>query len=233
MIQANPTEAELRQRMLAACLKMNATGLNTGSSGNLSVRLDADHCLITPSGVPYDEMSPDDMAVLDMNGRWSGPFRPSSEWRFHRDILKARPTVDTILHTHSRHATALACQGRDIPAFHYMIAAAGGDSIRCAPYRTFGTAELSEVALTALDSRKACLLAHHGMIILERTPERALALAAEVESLCAVYLLATQTGPVEPLNAAEMRKVVKLFETYGTPAFPDDELVRAPLPDDR
>jgi L-fuculose-phosphate aldolase len=221
-----PDEADLRQRMLAVCLKMNAIGLNAGTSGNLSVRLDPERCLITPSGVAYDAMSPADMAALDMAGRWSGPFRPSSEWRFHRDILKARPEVGAILHTHSRHATALACRSEDLPAFHYMIAVAGGNSIRCAPYQTFGTQALSEAALEALQGRKTCLLAHHGMIVLERTPERALALAVEVEELCAMYLLARQAGPVESLSEAEMAKVIRLFETYGTPAFPDEELVR-------
>lgn len=219
-------EADLRQRMLAVCLKMNRIGLSAGTSGNLSVRLDAERCLITPSGVPYEEMVPADMAALDMAGRWSGPYRPSSEWRFHRDILKARPEVGVILHTHSRHATSLACRTEDLPAFHYMIAVAGGDSIRCAPYQTFGTQALSDVAIRALDGRKACLLAHHGMIVLERTPERALALAVEVEELCAMYLLARQAGPVGCLSEEEMSKVISLFETYGTPAFPDQELVR-------
>jgi len=220
------TEAALRQAMLEVCRAMNATGLNSGSSGNLSVRLDGRRCLITPSGLPYDRMAPEDMAVLDRDGRWSGPYRPSSEWRFHRDILSARPDAGAILHTHSRHATALACQGRDIPAFHYMIAAAGGDSIRCARYATFGTQALSAAALTALEGRKACLLAHHGMIVLASTPEHALALATEVEHLCAVYLLAKQSGPVASLDQAEMARVLRLFETYGTPAFPDEALTQ-------
>ncbi len=219
-------EADLRRRMLDVCRAMNATGLNSGTSGNLSVRLDAHRCLMTPSGMAYETMSPDDMAILDDRGRWSGPWRPSSEWRFHRDILGARPEVGAILHTHSRHATALACLEADIPAFHYMIAVAGGDTIRCAPYRTFGTQELSEVALAALEDRKACLLGHHGMIVLEKTPERALALASEVEHLCAIYLLAREAGPVRILDAAEMARNLDLFRTYGTPQFPDSELVR-------
>lgn len=219
---------DLRRRMLAVCRAMNASGLNSGTSGNLSVRLDDARCLITPSGLAYETMTPDDIAVLDERGRWSGPHRPSSEWRFHRDILKARSDVGAILHTHSRHATALACLGADIPAFHYMIAVAGGDTIRCAPYRTFGTQELSDVALAALEGRKACLLGHHGLIVVERTPERALALATEVEHLCAIYLSARQTGPVRTLDAAEMERVIELFRTYGTPQFPDADLVRIP-----
>lgn len=216
----------LRRRMLDVCRAMNATGLNSGSSGNLSVRLDDRRCLITPSGMAYEAMTPDDIAVLDESGRWSGPARPSSEWRFHRDILKARPEVGAILHTHSRHATALACLGADIPAFHYMVAVAGGDTIRCAPYRTFGTQALSDAALTALEGRKACLLGHHGLIALERTPERALALATEVEHLSAIYLLALRTGPVKTLDGAEMARVLDLFRTYGTPQFPDADLVQ-------
>jgi len=219
---------DLRQRMLDVCRAMNATGLNSGTSGNLSVRLDAHRCLITPSGMAYDAMSSEDIALLDDEGRWSGPYRPSSEWRFHRDILKARPDIDVILHTHSRHATALACLEADIPAFHYMIAVAGGDTIRCAPYRTFGTQELSDSAILALAGRKACLLAHHGLIVLDRSPERALALATEIEHLCAIYLLARQSGPVNTLGSAEMARVLDLFRTYGTPQFPDADLVRIP-----
>jgi len=222
---ADPDNLDLRLRMLGTCLAMNRTGLNSGSSGNLSVRLDDRRCLITPSGVAYEKMGPEDIAVLDRDGRWSGPYRPSSEWRIHRDILAARPEVGAILHTHSRHATALACRGEDMPAFHYMIAVAGGNSIRTAHYHTFGTPELSAAALAALDGRKACLLAHHGLIVVERTPERALALATEVEHLCATYLLAIQAGPVAILDDDEMRRVVTLFETYGTPAFPDPELI--------
>jgi len=217
---------DLRRRMLDVCRAMNASGLNSGTSGNLSVRLDETRCLITPSGMAYETMTPEDIVVLDARGRWSGPYRPSSEWRFHRDILKARSDVGAILHIHSRHATALACLGADIPAFHYMIAVAGGDTIRCAPYRTFGTQDLSDVALAALEGRKACLLGHHGLIVLERTPERALALATEVEHLCDIYLLARQSGLVNTLDGAEMARVIELFRTYGTPQFPDTELVR-------
>ncbi len=219
-------ELQLRSQMVAICRQMNSVGLNQGTAGNLSVRLDAERCLITPSGVPYETMAPEQMAILHRDGRWSGLLRPSSEWRFHRDILAARPDAGAILHTHSRHATAIACREEDLPAFHYMIAAAGGDSIRCAPYHTFGTQALSDAALTALQGRKACLLAHHGLIVLERTAERALTLALEVESLCATYLLARQSGALRCLDKAEMEKVTGMFQTYGTPDFPDNDLVR-------
>jgi L-fuculose-phosphate aldolase len=216
----------LRVRMVEACRAMNRSGLNQGTSGNLSVRLSADACLVTPSGLAYERMQPRDIALLRFDGRWSGPVRPSTEWRFHRDILAARPDVGAVLHTHSRHATALACRGEDLPAFHYMVAVAGGASIRCAAYHTFGTQQLSEAALAALEGRKTCLLAHHGMIATGPTPERALALAAEVENLCATYLLARQAGPVPVLPEAEMNRVIELFRTYGTPDFPDAELKR-------
>ena len=221
-----PDELQLRKQMVATCRQMNAVGLNQGTAGNLSVRLDARRCLITPSGVPYESLTPEQMAILHQDGRWSGPLRPSTEWRFHRDILAARPDAGAVLHTHSRHATAIACCEEDLPAFHYMIAAAGGDSLRCAPYHTFGTQALSDAALAALQGRKACLLAHHGLIVLERTQEKALALALEVESLCAIYLLARQSGTLRNLDKAEMATVIGLFQTYGTPDFPDAELVR-------
>lgn len=223
---AAPFETDMRLRMVAACRAMNAGGLNHGTSGNLSVRLDQDHCLITPSGVAYDAMEPADIAILAQDGRWRGPLRPSSEWRFHADILRARPDSGAILHTHSRHATALASLGEGIPAFHYMVAVAGGSSIRCAPYARFGTKALSDLALEALDGRRACLLAHHGMIVLAATPEKALVLAREVEELAATYLLARSAGSPGTLDEAEMAGVLGLFASYGTPDFPDDELSR-------
>lgn len=219
-------ETDMRQRMVEACRAMNTSGLNHGTSGNLSVRLDAHHCLITPSGLAYDAMEPADIAILAEDGRWRGPLRPSSEWRFHADIMRARPDAGAILHTHSRHATALACLEEDIPAFHYMVAAAGGTSIRCAPYARFGTRALSELALAALNGRKACLLAHHGMIVIAATPEKALALAREVDELAAVYLLARAAGVPKTLGEDEMAGVLELFASYGTPDFPDHELVR-------
>lgn len=217
-------EADMRLRMVAACRAMNAGGLNHGTSGNLSVRLDARHCLITPSGVAYDAMEPTDIAILAEDGRWRGPLRPSSEWRFHADIMRARPDAGAILHTHSRHATALACLGEGIPAFHYMVAVAGGSSIRCAPYARFGTKALSELALVALSDRKACLLVHHGMIVIAATPEKALTLAREVDELAAVYLLARAAGTPKTLDEDEMAGVLALFASYGTPHFPDHEL---------
>jgi L-fuculose-phosphate aldolase len=153
---------------------------------------------------------------VTLDCRWFGRRRPSSEWRFHRDIMAARADVGAIVHAHSRYATALACTGRDIPAFHYMVAVAGGVDIRCAPYHTFGSQELSDAALEALRDRKACLLAHHGVIALGSTLAAALKLAGEVESLAAQYCTALALGDVGRLGEEEMRRVVEKFRTYGS-----------------
>lgn len=220
-------EAALRRAVIEACRSMNALGINQGTSGNLSVRLDDKHILITPSGLPYERMRPADLPVMDMAARWSGRLRPSSEWRFHRDILRARPDVAVVLHTHSRNATALACLGEDLPPFHYMIAAAGTDCIRCAPYATFGSQALSDHALAALGDARACLLANHGLIVVERSIDKALALAVEVETLAGMYLAARAVGKPRLLSRSEMVRVLELFRTYGTPEFPDDGLVAA------
>ena len=195
---------------------MNALGLNRGTSGNLSVRV-AGGLLITPSGVPKDELRPADIVALDQAGKARGRLAPSSEWRFHRDIGKARPEVNAVLHAHSMFSTTLACLGRGIPAFHYMVAVAGGADIRCAPYATFGTATLSRHALAALEGRKACLLANHGMIIVGDSLKDVLRLAVEVETLAAMYWRALQIGKPMLLSKAEMARVLKKFKTYGKP----------------
>ena len=177
--------------------------------------------LITPTGLPYDQTLPADLAFMPLNATdesdFAGPRLPSSEWRFHRDIYAARPDAGAIVHTHSIHATTLACLERPIPAFHYMVAVAGGIDIRCAPYATFGTQALSDHALAALQDRKACLLGHHGVIALGPTLERALALAVEVEALARMYWQALQIGEPATLPEAEMRRVLEKFRTYGQP----------------
>jgi L-fuculose-phosphate aldolase len=204
----------LRRQIVATCRQMNALGINQGTSGNVSARVRGG-LLITPSGVPYDALAPAGIVALAPDGTVRGAGKPSSEWRFHVDILAARPDVGAIVHTHSTHATALACLRRDIPAFHYMVAAAGGDTIRCAPYATFGTQELSDNALTALDGRRACLLANHGVIATGRDLAVALALAVEVETLAHQYLLALQVGKPTILGKAEMHRVSEKFRSYG------------------
>ena len=208
--------------MVAGARSMSAQGLNRGSSGNIGVRL-ANAFLVTPSGVPADELLADAMVEMDFSGAVLGPGRPSSEWRFHRDILRARPEVNAVVHTHSRYATALACLQRDIPAFHYMIAVAGGDTIRCAPYALFGTQALSDLALHALHERKACLLGNHGMIAVGADLPAALALALEVEALCAQYWSALQIGEPSILSRDQMREVLEKFKGYGRQARDDSE----------
>ncbi|MGZ5170449.1 MAG: class II aldolase/adducin family protein, partial [Burkholderiales bacterium] len=184
-------DAKLRASIVATALAMNGAGINRGKSGNVSARADGGF-LITPSGLPYEETQAADIVHVAADGRASGPRAPSSEWRFHRDIYAARPEVNAIVHTHAPFATTLACLDRGIPPFHYMVAVAGGKDIRCAPYATFGTQELSDHAVRALEDRKACLLAHHGMIAMEVSTKTALALAIEVETLAEMYWRALQ-----------------------------------------
>ena len=204
----------LRAELIAAARRMNALGVNQGKSGNLSQRI-AGGFLVTPTGMDYDALRPADIVEMDFAGNARGKRLPSSEWRFHRDILASRADVAAVVHTHSVFATTLACLGRGIPAFHYMIAVAGGDSIRCAPYATFGTPALSRLAVRALRDRKACLLANHGMIALGGSIRAALALAVEVETLAAMYWRALQVGKPVLLGRAEMRRVLEKFKTYG------------------
>jgi L-fuculose-phosphate aldolase len=200
--------------ILAACRAMNASGLNQGTSGNVSVRR-GDGMLITPSGVPYDATTPEMMVPVDAGGAPSGPLVPSSEWRMHLDIYRARPEAGAVVHVHSPYATALSCHRRGIPAFHYMIAAGGGADLRCADYATFGTQALSDAMLAALEGRRACLLANHGQIAFGPTLEKALWLAGEVETLARQYLLARTLGEPVRLDEAEIARVLDLFAGYG------------------
>ncbi|MCY3829868.1 MAG: class II aldolase/adducin family protein [Rhodospirillaceae bacterium] len=205
---------KLRKAVIEAARQLEPLGINRGTSGNVSVRA-GEGLLITPTGVPYETLTPARVVWMDPDGRYDGDWLPSSEWRFHCDILRNRPDLNAVVHTHAVHATALACHGRGIPAFHYMVAAAGGRDIRCAPYATFGTAELSANALRALEGRRACLLAHHGLIACGHTLEAALALAVEVETLAATYLKALEIGEPAALDAVEMQRILGKFATYG------------------
>ena len=204
----------IRSAMVLGAQRLSALGLNRGSSGNIGVRL-AQSFLVTPSGIPAEELLPQRMVEMDFAGTVLGAGKPSSEWRFHRDILQGRADVGAVVHTHSRYATSLACLQRDIPAFHYMIAAAGGDTIRCAPYALFGTQELSDLALQALRERKACLLGNHGMIALGADLKAALALTLEVESLAEQYWTALQLGQPHILSSRQMQAVMEKFKSYG------------------
>lgn len=203
-------------KVVATARRMNALGINRGKSGNVSARIDGGF-LITPSALPYDETNAGDVVAVDLDGNATGRRRPSSEWRFHRDIYGARAEVAAIVHSHSPFATALACLDRDIPAFHYMVAVAGGSDIRCAPYATFGTQRLSDHAVAALAGRNACLLSHHGMIALGASLESALALAVEVETLAEMYCRALSIGAPTLLREEEMRAIVDKFAAYNRP----------------
>ena len=218
------TDRDLREGVITACRALTARGLTHGKSGNVSVRRDPQHFFVSPRGRPYETLQAEDIPLVDLTGRWYGRCRPSSEWRFHRDIFRSRDDVGAVVHTHSLYATALACNGRGIPAFHYMVAVAGGDDIRCAPYHTFGSQELSDAALAALTARKACLLANHGVIAVGANLGAALALAREVENLAAQYCVALAVGAPRVLDPAEMRLVIEKFSTYGTPQAPDTAL---------
>jgi L-fuculose-phosphate aldolase len=205
---------ELRTEIVEVARRMNACGLNQGTSGNLSARLGAG-LLVTPSAMPYEAMAASDIVAMDLDGTvHRAGQRPSSEWRIHADVLRARSGVGAIVHVHSPFATALSCLREGIPAFHYMVAVAGGDSIRCADYATFGTQALADHVLAALVDRQACLMANHGLIALGARPEDALALAIEVEALAAQYLRARQVGTPVLLDAEEMQRVLARFRDY-------------------
>ena len=215
--------ASVRLAILQAMQKLESMGLNRGSSGNVSVRLPQDASakaedfsfLVTPSGVPTDQLAHQMMVEVNACGEHQGELTPSSEWRFHRDIYAARPEIHAVVHTHAPFATTLACLHKDIPPFHYMIAVAGGSTIRCAPYAIFGSQELSDHAVTALQDRKACLLANHGMIAIGKDLNDAMRIAAEVESLCEQYWRALQIGNPVLLSDSEMSAVLDKFKTYG------------------
>jgi L-fuculose-phosphate aldolase len=208
-------QSRLREQILVTARAMNASGINRGTAGNVSARYQ-EGFLITPSGLPYDLCTPRRLARVGLDGVVVGAGKPSSEWRFHRDIYAARAEIGAIVHTHSPCATSLACLGQPIPAFHYMVAAAGGADIRVAAYATFGSQELSDHALAALEGRMACLLDRHGVIATGSDCSRALALAAEVENLAEMYCRVLALGEPRVLDTEEMARVLEKFRSYGS-----------------
>jgi L-fuculose-phosphate aldolase len=210
----------LRQALIDTARATILRGLNVNKSGNVSARClrgGTEGLLITPTALAYEALAPDDLVFVNLDdGRCSGARAPSSEWHFHLDVLRARREFGAVVHTHSPAATALACHGKDLPAFHYMVAICGGENVRCAPYATFGTQRLSEHVLTALDGRNACLLSNHGSIGCGVDLAAALAMAQEVEHLAHTYLLARQLGEPLHLDHDEMQRVVEKFRSsYG------------------
>jgi L-fuculose-phosphate aldolase len=211
------SELEVRKKIIRLCLQMNATGLNQGTSGNISARHEG-AMLITPSGIPYEKLLPEDIARMsldDEGGEWEGPCKPSSEWDFHKSILRDKPALNGIIHTHSMFATIVSIGRDDIPACHYMIAAFGGNTVRCADYATFGTPELSASILVAMKERSACLLANHGMIAGGRDLDNAMWAAVELETLARMYYHARLAGGMVILPDDEMARVLEKFKTYG------------------
>jgi len=207
---------DLRRQIIALAQAMDAAGFAPSKSGNVSARTDRGF-LVTPTGVPYARLQPDDLAHLDLDGAMvEAGLPPSSEWRFHAALYRARADCMAIVHTHSPRATALSCARRAIPAFHYMVAIAGGADIPCARYATFGTSELAENLLAAIGSRRAVLLANHGVVACGASLDRAWTIAREVENLASQYLDLLAAG-LEPviLDAEEMRRVLALFAGYG------------------
>ncbi len=209
--------AELRKEVIETCLAMNEEGINQGTSGNVSVRT-PDGFLITASGIPYKKMKPHHVVEMDLEGGYRGAYLPSTEWRMHMDIFKARPEASAIVHVHSPYATALACLRKEVPCFHYMIGVTGGVSLRVSDYAEFGTQELSDTMLKGMEDRKAVLLANHGQICFGPTLEKALWLAGEIEALCHQYWAASVFGKPVILSGDEMTSVLKRFKTYGKQA---------------
>ncbi|MBM5799412.1 MAG: class II aldolase [Cyanobacteria bacterium K_DeepCast_35m_m2_023] len=217
-MSAAADDLELRQQLLSTARALNASGINQGTSGNVSLRI-VGGLLITPTSLPYEQMGPEDLVAVDLQGRSlaEGQRNPSSEWRLHADILSSRPDIDAVVHCHSTSATALACHGRGIPPFHYMVVAAGGLDVRCAPYALFGTQGFSDRAVEALQDRRAALLAHHGQVAIGSSLAQALRLAIEIETLARMYLQALAAGEPPLLSAEQITAVQQQFSSlqYG------------------
>lgn len=211
------SETDLRREIVARCREMNASGLNQGTSGNLSARM-GERMLITPSAVPYEELEPGMIAAIaldDGDGAWEGPLPPSTEWRFHQSLLRARADAGAVVHAHPTYATTLAIARREIPACHYMIAAFGGHDVRCAGYARFGSTELAGLALEAMDGRTACLLANHGMIAIGETLAKAMWRAVELETIARQYCLSLMIGGPVLLDRTAIDAALDAFAGYG------------------
>ncbi len=216
-----PEEQDLRVALIASASRLDSLGLNRGSTGNLSHRSmqdGQDGMLITPTGMGADDLRPQDLVWVGWNGEVRGDWQPSSEWHFHQAAYLARPDLQAVVHTHATHATALACLDRPLPAFHYMVAVAGGDDVPLVPYFTFGTQALSQGVAQALRERDACLLAHHGLVAAGPTLARAMKVMQEIEALCEAYLKALAVAEPAVLSSTQMAEVIDKFRSYGRSA---------------
>jgi len=203
--------------LIEAALHLEQIGLNHGATGNCSCR-DGDTYLITPSGIDTQNLSEDKVVRMDFAGNIINSIpnlKPSSEWRFHKDIMSQRKEVGAVVHTHSIYASTVSLFGDTLPPFHYMIAVAGGDSVRCAPYAMFGTQELSDNIIGALIDRKACLIANHGLVAIGDNLKEALQIAEEIEHLCQLYIEARKLGEPNLLSKKQMSEVIDRFQTYS------------------
>lgn len=213
----NQSERKIRQSIIDSCLKMNTTGINQGTSGNISVRFE-DRLLITPSGIPYEALEPKMIASMPIEGdygAWDGPLKPSSEWRFHLDIVRSRPEVGAVVHAHPPYCTTLAIARKEIPACHYMVAAFGGDNVRCSNFEVYGTEALSVTLLEALEGRTACLLANHGSIAVGENLAKAMWRAVELETIARQYYQSLSIGGPILLSDQNIADTAKGFKTYG------------------
>jgi L-fuculose-phosphate aldolase len=217
----------LREQIIATCRRMVELGINQGTSGNVSVR-SGDYFLITPSGIGYDVMTPEQIALMDVDGRYWGPCKPTTEWRIHREIMRARPDASVVIHTHSLYATTIACLRRPIPALHYYVAIGGGPTIPCAQYATYGTQALADNVLHALAEHNACLMANHGMLVLGPDLAVTLQRTFDIEMLARQYVYASQIGEPVILPDPEITVVREKMRTYGTQIADDPELIAVP-----
>jgi L-fuculose-phosphate aldolase len=210
-------DAELRASLVAAVRRLDALGLNRGSTGNVSVRGESDRagCWITPTGMGGDDLSADDLVWIADDGSVAGRWQPSSEAPFHRAIYRARPDLCAVVHVHSIHAAAVACLRRELPPFHYMVAVAGGDSVPCTPYHLFGSDALSQAVAAAFADRHACLMANHGLVVGGTSLKHAITVTLEVEALCETFLKALAAGEPALLTREQMAEVVRRFGSYG------------------
>ena len=204
----------LRQSLIDASIDAEIQRINVGTTGNMSIRTE-DGMLITPSGIPSRQLLPETIVAMDLDGNWSGSIKPSSEWALHAAIYKARPEVRSVVHAHPDHCVALSCARIGLPAFHYMIAGFGGDDVRCSRYATFGSPELADVTVEALEGRTACLLANHGMVTVGSTLTEAYGRALKLETLARQYMLCRSFAEPVLLNEKELVEVKQRYKTYG------------------
>lgn len=211
----NTIDGRVGEEIIKHCLEMNSAGINQGVSGNISVRVDDQMMIITPTGIPYDSLEPRDLVEMTFDGAFNGSLKPSSEWRIHAAIYRNYSDAQTVVHAHPLFATALAIQGWNIPAIHYMVTIGGGHDIRCADYATFGSEQLAENVVSALRERTVCLMAHHGMV--STGPSLAIAMhrAKETETLARQYVIAKLLGTPEVLGIEEIGRVMDKLQDYG------------------